>query len=276
MRIIFASMLLLAAACQRQFDPAEHVRPMFDGARTAKMPAAKIAHGERLSWVLGCHGCHGKGLEGQLWDDNPNEYGIMWASNLTRAVPAMTDQQLRDVLVRGVHPKRKDLWVMPSELFHHLAPADLDALIAYLRTVPPSGDVSPDPKPGPRALREISSGQAKPAAQLVRELAAPGPVDLGPRYAMGRYITSVTCAECHGYKLEGHTDDEGATPNLVVAGGYSREEFERFLTTGVPSGNRKLKDELMAIVAKSRFSKMTRHERDALYAYLKARAERPQ
>jgi hypothetical protein len=62
-------------------------------------------------------------------------------------------------------------------------------------------------------------------------------------------------------------------PDLVVAGGYSREEFERLITTGVPLGNRKL-NPMMSGVAQRRFTHMTPHERDALYAYLKARAEK--
>jgi mono/diheme cytochrome c family protein len=99
-----------------------------------------------------------------------------------------------------------------------------------------------------------------------------GPVELGAQHALGRYIARVTCAECHGPELKGN---EGDTPDLTVAGGYTREEFERLVTEGVPSGGRKLKP-LMELVAKERFARMTRHERDALHAYLKARAEQPQ
>ena len=96
------------------------------------------------------------------------------------------------------------------------------------------------------------------------------PVDLGLQYSLGRYITSVTCAECHGPKLEGATEPD-KIPNLIVAGGYSRSEFERLITTGVPVGNRKL-NEMMVEVAKERFPHLTPHERDALYDYLRARA----
>jgi mono/diheme cytochrome c family protein len=163
---------------------------------------------------------------------------------------------------------------MPSELFQHLSQADLEALVAYLRTVKPLGEPSPDPKPGPRAVREIKSGLAKPAAILVRERASTLPADLGPSHALGRYITSVTCAECHGPELKGHQTEEGKTPDLVVAGGYSRDEFEKLITHGIPTGGRKIA-ELMQGVAKSRFSHLTPHERDELYAYLKARAEMP-
>jgi mono/diheme cytochrome c family protein len=270
--------LLGAAAAACGTDPAADERPIaqaaavaFDGAE-ARHASEQIAHGERLTSVLGCRGCHGKDLQGQLWDDNPKEYGVMWASNITRTVPANSDEQLRRLLVKGVHPRRKELWVMPSELFQHLAESDLEALVAYLRTLPPAGETSPDPKLGPRALREIASGEVKPAAQLVRELKDVGPVDLGEAHALGRYITRVTCAECHGAELKGRPGD---TPDLITTGVYSREEFEKLITKGEAPGGRKIGD-LMQSVAKNRFSRLTPHERDALYAYLKGRAERPQ
>jgi mono/diheme cytochrome c family protein len=242
----------------------------FQGAMRANA-SAKVAHGERISRVLGCQGCHGEQLDGRLWDDDPKGYGVMWASNLTRAIPAMDDAQLRRLLTTGVHPKGRDLWVMPSELFQHLSASDLDALVAYLRTLPPRGQPSPDPVLGPRAIAEAKSGQVKPAAALVQDLKAEGPADLGPDYALGRYIARVTCAECHGPKLKGRGGD---TPDLIVASGYSRPEFERLITEGVPTGGRKLKP-LMQSVAKGRYSKLTTDERDALYAYLKALAEQP-
>jgi cytochrome c553 len=271
-RIAFAALLLSACSSKTTEQHSTEDLPVtFDGA-VATPASAKIAHGERLTYVLGCRGCHTPTLQGQTWDDDPRGYGVLWSSNLTRAVPTMTDTQLRDLLTKGVHPRRGDLWVMPAELFQHLAPADLDALIAYLRTLKPEGAISPDPEPGPKAIREIKSGDAKPAETLVEERRDTLPFDAGPGYALGRYITEVTCAECHGPKLEGHQDEEGKTPNLVVAGAYTRQEFERLITHGIPTSNRKIA-ELMQSVAKNRFSHLTPHERDALYAYLKARAE---
>jgi cytochrome c553 len=107
---------------------------------------------------------------------------------------------------------------------------------------------------------------------VVRERRDMRPVELGPQHELARYMTSLTCAECHGPKLEGV---KGDTPDVVTAAAYSRAEFEKLITQGVASGGRKLHP-LMASVAKNRFSNMTAHERDALYAYLKARAEQPQ
>ncbi len=238
-------------------------------------PGDPLAHGERLTFVLGCQGCHDNGLTGQKWDDDPNGYGIMWSSNLTRSIPLMTDAQLQGVLRRGVHPARDDLWVMPSQMFQHLSAPDMNALIAYLRSLPPTGTPSPPPMQGPKARAEVAQGAIKPAAALVREYRDVLPADAGPQFAQGRYIASQTCAECHGMRLEGVTVGEGTIPNLIIAGAYSPAEFDRFITTGVTPGNRKI-NSLMVQVARSRFSQLTPGERSALYAYLHARAELPQ
>lgn len=272
MRSLTLILIALLAACSDAPPAAPEIT--FDGALNS-MPVGVDSHGERLSWVLGCRGCHGKDLQGQLWDNDPKEYGVMWASNLTRAIPTMTDEQLTILLQVGRHPTRPEMWEMPSELFQHLSRADLLALIAHLRTLRPSGERSPPPVPGPRAKREIASGEAKPAHRLVAELRGVLPADAGEQHALGRYIAAVTCAECHGTKLEGQTPEEGTVPDLVVAGGYSRAEFEKLITTGVPTGNRKLR-ELMQDVAKNRYARLTPNERDALYNYLKARAQQPQ
>lgn len=258
--------LLLVAACQQQQakPPAGPTETSFDGAAT-RNAAATIAHGERLTHILGCTGCHGVKLDGHRFYER-------YASNLTRELPKYSDAQIERLLRTGMPADGRELWGMPSETFQHLSAADMAALIAYLRTLEPEGPPTQPPLPWTKEAKEfMAKGLLKPATVAVREQKDQLPVDLGPSHALGRYITSVSCAECHGPGLEGHPGD---TPNLVVAGGYSRAEFERLITQGVPTGNRKLK-ELMADVAKNRFSHLTPNERDALYAYLKARSEKP-
>jgi hypothetical protein len=150
----------------------------------------------------------------------------------------------------------------------------MHALIAFLRTLKPVGKKLPPPQFSKTDKEEIASGEYKPSDQMVRETKGLAPIDLGPQYALGRYITEVTCAECHGPKLEGHPHAPmGKIPNLVVAGGYTRAEFETLMVKGVAAGDRKI-NPIMAGVARTRFSHFTPHERDALYAYLKARAEK--
>lgn len=276
MKLILLLVLLAATAGCGSSEAPDEAKPAqpppiaFEGA-LVEAAAAKVAHGKRLADVLGCTGCHGKTLEGKEWVNSPEE-GVLHASNLTRAIPDYSDDQLRALLREGVHPSGRDVWDMPSELFQHLGERDLNALIAHLRTVTPAGKPSPTPVIGPLAREMIAKGELKPAARVVREERDVGPPELGPELAFGRYIARVTCAECHGAKLEGKPN---GNPDLITVGAYSRAEFERLITEGIPTGGRKLKP-LMVGVAQRRFSRLTPSERDALYAYLKARAEQPQ
>lgn len=268
MRILALGLLLLAA-CDRQAadaQPAAEARLAaiaFDGA-LAEGASARIAHGRRIADVLGCTGCHGAQLQGERFYE-------AYASNLTREIPKYSDAQFERLMRAGEHPTGREVWGMPSEIFHHLADPDLDALLAYLRSLEPAGSPTQPRLPwSPESKKLIAVGEYKPAADFVREEKALGPVDLGTQHALGRYIARVTCAECHGAELKGR-----GNPDLITAGVYSRAEFEQLMTEGVPTGGRKL-DPMMEGVAKSRFSRMTVPERDALYAYLKARAEQPQ
>lgn len=234
----------------------------FDGALVSDA-AARVAHGRRIARVLGCNGCHGADLQGERFYE-------LYASNLTLEVPKYSDEQLDRLLRAGEHPTGRDVWGMPSEIFQHLADPDVASLLAYLRTLKPAGAPTQPRLPFKAETRKmIADGKLMPAARWVAMAGDIAPPDLGPRHVLGRYLTMVTCAECHGPDLEG---GEG-TPDLLVAGGYSRDDFETLMTTGVPVGGG-LKLGLMADVARGRFRHMTRHERDALYAYLKARAER--
>jgi mono/diheme cytochrome c family protein len=273
MRLWYGVMLLASSACQQQVAlPSKATGVAFDGAEVTNAAALR-AHGERLTHVLGCTGCHGDHLDGAQFEPEKKQYGPLYASNLTVEVPEYTDAQLDGIIRNGVHPERRVVWAMPSQIFHNLSDPDFKALVAYLRSLKPVGRKLPPPQFNPLDRQEIASGKFKSAAQMVQEYKHAQPVQLGAKYALGRYITSVTCEECHGSDLAGRPGVRGKPPNLVVAGGYSRQDFERLITTGIPTGNRTL-NPAMQVVATTRFSHLTRHERDALYGYLKARADR--
>jgi cytochrome c553 len=267
MRILAFGILLLAA-CDRNSagTQAAEVTPAaisFDGA-LAQGTAAKIAHGRRIADVLGCTGCHGAKLQGERFYE-------AYASNLTREIPKYSDAQFERLMRAGEHPTGRDVWGMPSEIFQHLSDDDLAALLAYLRSLEPAGEPTQPALPfAEETKRLIAKGEYQPAANFVRGEKALAPIDLGAGHALGRYISRVTCAECHGAELRGR-----GNPDLIVASGYSREEFDRLMTQGIAIGGRKLKP-MMEGVSRDRFSQMTPRERGALYAYLKARAEAPQ
>lgn len=259
-------------------DPAVAAVPAaltFDGAG-ATDPAKQLAHGERLSHVLGCRGCHEPNLEGSWFNEDSPEMGKLYASNLTRVLPTMSDAELESLLRDGRHPTRGDMWIMPSEIFQRLSDADMAALIAHLRTVKPSGDPTPPPVLSAEATAAIAAGKLKPVSAYVAEYKEKVPVDLGAGHALGRYVAGATCAECHGADLTGVPDFIPGTdvPDLDIAGTYSAEELTRLLITGEGKTRKDLG--LMTIVSKGHFSHLTPRERAAVVAYLKARAERPQ
>jgi cytochrome c553 len=162
---------------------------------------------------------------------------------------------------------------MPPENFQYLSDADFVALVAYLRSFKPAGKRLPPIRKGPGFLKLVEEGELAAAVPTVARFKRETPIDLGEQHGLGRYIAMTTCTECHNSKLQGYKD---FSPDLIVAGGYTRDDFERFLTQGIASGDRKLKNDLMETVAKERFARLTIRERDALHSYLKARAEQPQ
>lgn len=244
----------------------------FDGAGAGDK-AAIIGHGDRLASVLGCRGCHGKNLQGTFFTKDEPQYGPLYASNLTVEVPEYTDPQLDGIIRHGVHPERKTVWGMPSEIFQNLSDPDFNAIVAYLRTLKPGGGKLPAPQFSIQDRKDIAAGVYQPAVKRVAKFKHSQPVDLGPRYALGRYIASVSCEECHGSNLGGDTTGPAKTPDLTIVGGYSRTDFERLTTQGIPTPARRL-NPMMYYVAIGRLTHLTPHERDALYAYLKARADR--
>ncbi|MEP7316162.1 MAG: c-type cytochrome [Sphingomicrobium sp.] len=255
--------------------PAVAAALTFDGASSTD-PKAVLRHGDRLTHVLGCRGCHTPTMEGQWFNDDSPKLGKLYASNLTRIIPTMSDAQLESLLRTGKHPVRGDMWIMPSETFQRLSAPDMTALIAFLRTVPPTGYPTPPPIFTAAGQAAIAKGDFKPVADYAAEFRNKHPVDLGPKLAWGRYIAGATCSECHGADLTGIPDfiPGVSTPDLDIAGTYSNAELAELLTSG--KGKTRADLGLMSLVGKEHFGYLTATERAAVIDYVKARAERPQ
>ena len=275
MRIVVAGLLLLAACSQDNSDrqqtvEAEPAALTFEGG-DYKDQAAKIAHGERVGWVVGCQGCHGANLQGQNVTADDPKFGDMNAPNVTLLLAEYSDRDLGRLIRHGVPKDGRELWFMPPENFQYLSEPDFDALVAYLRTFKPAGTQLPPIRKGPEFNRLVATGELEPAARLVARFRKETPVDLGEGHRFGRYIAMTTCTECHNSKLQGYKD---FSPDLDIAGAYSPQELEVLLTTG--KGKTKPDLGLMSAVARGRFAKMTPSERSAVIAYALARAQRPQ
>ena len=229
-------------------------------------------HGERLSAVLGCIGCHTLDLTGEDWSDP--DWGVLWTANLTQSAVSFSEDELTVMIADGKRPDRA-LMDMPSYLFSELHPKDLAALASYLKTLPAKGVQHPVPTIGPKLAEEIASGVYKDSVQQVAEMKNKAPPDLGPEHAFAQFILRATCAECHGMDLQGGTEpmlDAPPPPNLRIVAAYSAEDFSTLMKTGKPIGDRELK--VMGGVSRGRYSRITDSEIKAVYDYLAELARR--
>lgn len=268
--MLAASALLVSCGGTTEQPPVEAAAGAitYDGADYGDDPAAKLAHGERLTRVLGCKGCHGDNLQGQNFTADAPEWGDHYAKNLTLLIGSYSDAELDQAIRHGKPKDGRAMVFMPSEMFEPLADEDFDALVAYLRTLKPAGEPVPQSRIGPKVAEWAQANKLDLSKSFHEQWKGRGPVDLGPRHAQARYIARTACTECHSIELEGYVD---FSPDLDIAAMYDAPEFAKLLKTG--EGKTKPHLGLMTWAAQTRFAHLTDAEVAALHAYLKARAE---
>lgn len=242
--------------------PAARITP----AQFDRLSPDPVIHGGRLAAVLGCTGCHGPAMTGNDW--SAPGFARMTTSNLTRAAPRYTDAELGHAINGGVRFDGSELWDMPSYLFTSLKPAEMAAVIAFLRSRPATGVDHPRPVFEAKAKAEMAAGIYRSSRAEVARRGKEAPPDLGAAFARGRHIVRATCAECHGLDLRGGTPEPGAVarPDLRIAAGYDSAQFKQLLQAGIPIGGRDIG--LMGQVARGRYKQFTDSEREAVLAYL--------
>lgn len=241
--------------------------------RLAAPNAAQLADAGRFAHTLGCVGCHGEGLTGAQFFDEPG-VGTLWAPNLTEVATRASDRQLAAAIRQGIGADGRALWIMPSELFARLSDGEVAALIAFIRAQPRRGGRTPPIALGPKGRLGVALGRFTPALANIEEFRVRQPYDVGAPFAAGRRLATITCAECHGPALDGGEEPiEGRMPpDLAIAAAYDPDGFRRLMRTGRSASGRDLG--VMAWVARHRFAWFSDAEVSQLYAYLRARAER--
>lgn len=216
---------------------------------------------------------------GRAFDLGPA--GILLTRNLTAdeetGLGSWTDEQIRLAIKTGVDKEGKVLFpVMPYHVYNGMADADLDAVVAYLRSV---GAIKNEVPP-----RTIST-EGFPSLPYQTGIVAPDPSD---KAARGAYLVNsvMGCTDCHtpvdpttgapqmDKYLAGRQPYEG--PWGIVYGGnitpddetgigtWSEEEIQRAIITGVGKDGRRLI--LMPWFA---YSALTAEDADAVAYYLK-------
>ena len=139
---------------------------------------------------------------------------------------------------------------------------DMGALIAFLRTVPATGESTPAPKLTGEIAERIARGDYHSAADEVAHYAQNPSPALGEAHRLGRYIAMAMCTGCHGARMDGVGEFGGP---VAPAAEYNDAELRRFLAEGVPRDGRSIRMHGPMGLANS--------ELTALAAYTRAVAE---
>jgi mono/diheme cytochrome c family protein len=243
--------------------------------------AAGLERGQHLvEAVSDCVGCHGPDLAGMPVIDDP-ALGTIWSKNLTTGQGGLggqlSDADLELAIRHGLRPDHHSLVVMPSYDYHNLSDADVAAIIAYVRTVPPVERMVPEPTLKPLGLVLTVLG-ALPTftAELIDESAAlpPAPAP-GVTTEYGHYLVQIAgCSGCHGEglgggKVPGSDASVPPAPNLTPSGEVGQWTLAMFmdtLRTGVKPSGTPLNDEMPWRA----YGHMTDDELAAVFTYLQA------
>jgi len=237
--------------------------------------SASLERGHHLVIAVGkCVACHGDNLGGKLVADDA-AFATIWSSNLTRGkggVGASYDDADYVRAIRfGVRKSGKPLIFMPSDAFTHFSDADLGAIIAYLKTVPPVDQETVPPRIGP--IGRIVSTMAPdfpltPAEHIDRNESRPVTVTPGVTKEYGSYlVTTGGCTGCHNPNLSGGNKiDNVPTANLTPTGlgKWTEEDFFKALRTGVRPDGRILS----AVMPWPYTKNLTDDELQAMWMYL--------
>jgi len=273
--------------------------------------ADEIAHGKYIVNIAGCADCHtplkAEYADPTKWtpdqiktlafnaDDMANRenllsggrafdlgpLGILFTRNLTpdkeTGLGDWTDDEIKTAVKTGVEKDGTILFpVMPYHVYNGMADADLDAVVAYLRTLNAiSNPLPPHPM----------STEGMPTPPYTTGIVAPDPSD---KAARGDYLVNhvLSCTDCHTpvdpstgapimeKYLAGGQPYEGPwgivyggniTPDQETGlGDWTEEDIKLALTTGVNKQGRRL-----ILMPWFVYSNLTAEDADAVAYYLK-------
>ena len=235
-------------------------------AMTHSTNAQTIAYGKRIAKIMGCDGCHGPAMQGQVLFKIPDGTKLV-APNVPKIAAGYSDDELARVIKYGVRPDSTGVMVMPSEALYAMTDQDLTAILSYIRATPDQGGKTEKSNFGPLIRMMIATGGFDSAPASPTYLDDAPTYDQGTQLGQGAYLARMACGECHGLDYKGRVfPGETNPPDLVVASAYTIDEFKHLLHTGIGLSDRDLG--LMSEVAAQRFDAFSDEEMEAIHAFL--------
>ena len=243
-----------------------------------------------VNGILTCGNCHspkgppaaiaGKDFSGGLsWDEPPFK---VTAPNITpdkeTGIGNWTDAQIKTVLRTGIRPNGVHVaMIMPTGFYHIMTDRDLDAVVAYLRTIKPVNNKVADPIYKMPQLEHVLPGGEKPFTEAM----------MGDKVKKGFYLATIAhCMECHtpmekgvrqwgtrlgagGFEFPGPWG-VSVSRNITSSktkgiGAWTDDEIKRAITTGVDRQGKKL----MPPMGFQYYSTVSADDLDAIVAYLR-------
>lgn len=179
-------------------------------------------------------------IDSPNFQDNNNGTGCVSTRNLTpdaTGLGSRTDEQIKNAFRNGIRTDGKKLSpIMPYWIFHNMSDADADAVVAYLRSIPP---VVHTVKPNEPPWSLFNDGTL-PQPDFIHESLIPMPRGgLNNQSAMrGRYLSAEAglCVDCH-------TPDESVDFQNNLVGALTIDQSAFF------SGGRIFPKESLGLVA---------------------------
>lgn len=237
---------------------------------------ASIARGKILVEAVRCTECHGKDLAGEVWTDRLIT-GTFGSSNLTpgeNGIAGYTDEDYIRAIRHAVDRDGKPLIYMPANFYQPLSKEDLGAIIAYLKTLPPSEEPGPPNTTGPYLWRIVMNNpQALPAVKLVdhSNTAVPDGPDKSNPVEYGEYL-ALACQSCHGQDFAGmpwlerlRVPSPNITPHAI--GDWTEADFFKAMREGQKPNGTYIPQTLMPWEA---IGQLSDEELSAIWAYLQS------
>ena len=239
---------------------------------------ASIARGKHLFMSRGCAECHGENGGGHVVIDQDGMF--IKSPNITRGAGSVVANYGEVDWVRtirhGIKPARHPMILMPSADYNQLTNADLAALIAYTRSLPPvAGEGAVIHLPLiVKALYAVGEIQDD-AATIDHTRPPPTPVADAVTPENGAYVANI-CIGCHGAGLSGG-EIPGAPPawppaaNLTPGDGSAMARYDtpnKFVTM-IRTAKRPDGSDVSAVMPFATLRNLSDTELGALYAYLK-------
>ena len=229
-----------------------------------------LARGKRVVELHHCNGCHTESLKGHTFE-MPDYFGALSPANLTSGKGgignAYTDADWIRSIRHGVRADGKSLLVMPTEEFSKIGREDLQALIAYLKSVPPEDNELPPNELkllGRLMITLTTDFNIFSASKIDHNIALSEVPEKAITLEFGTYMVQ-TCKGCHGEDLHGQplggTNGVSST-NIMALDEWSAEDFGRAVREGLrPNGD-------SLLVNMPRWSMLDELEINAIWFYI--------